>query len=190
VADVTREVEIKLRLETAAAGVERLAAAGFQAVQGRAFESNEVYDTADLRLRAARALLRLRESAGETILTYKGPPEAGPHKSREEIETRVEKADALRAVLARLGYEPVFRYEKYRTTFGRAGEAGHVVLDETPIGVFLELEGEPGWIDRTAAELGSAPQQYITESYGTLYRLECERRGVVPSHMVFGPPQP
>jgi adenylate cyclase class 2 len=60
-----------------------------------------------------------------------------------------------------------------------------VTVDETPVGWFLELEGEPAWIDRTAAELGFEEKQYLTESYGSLYLLHCKQRGIEPSDMVF-----
>jgi adenylate cyclase class 2 len=60
------------------------------------------------------------------------------------------------------------------------------MLDQTPIGDFLELEGSPAWIDRTACALGYSPDDYITASYGALYLARCQARGVEPGHMVFG----
>ena len=62
--------------------------------------------------------------------------------------------DAFTLVLDRLGYQPAFRYEKYRTQLQAAGEPGLITIDETPIGVYLELEGPQDWIDSTAARLG------------------------------------
>ncbi len=180
------EIEIKLAVPSAAEGEERLRRAGFEPLHERAFEANSVFDTAGLELIGSGRLLRLREFRGEALLTYKGPAEAGPHKKRREIETRVEDAGAMQALLESLGYRVVFRYEKYRTAFARAGEGGHACLDETPIGCYLELEGEPVWIDATAAELGFSPADYITLSYGALYREHCRREGVEPGHMVFG----
>lgn len=180
------EVEIKLAVASAAEGLERLRRAGFEPLHERAFEANSVLDTAGLELINTGRLLRLREFRGEALLTYKGPAEAGPHKRRREIETRVEDGGAMQALLESLGYRVVFRYEKYRTAFARAREAGHAYLDETPIGCYLELEGEPEWIDATAAELGFATADYITLSYGALYREHCRREGVEPGHMVFG----
>lgn len=139
-------------------------------------------------MRQARQLLRLREFGGVATLTWKGPPAEGPHKSREEIETAVGSAAALARLWERLGYRPVFRYEKFRTTFRRGGEAGEAVLDETPIGCFLELEGSPGWIDKNAQELGFGADEYIAESYATLYFKHCERTGQPAKDMVFDAP--
>lgn len=185
-AEGAREVEVKLALASAADGLARLAGAGFEVIQPRAFEANTVYDTPARALRAAGQLLRLREFAGRATLTWKGPPEPGPHKSREEIETAVEEPSALHDLWLRLGYEPVFRYEKYRAAFRRPGETGVAVLDETPIGSYLELEGPPEWIDRTAGELGFSASDYITESYAGLQAAWCEARGREFTHMIFG----
>ena len=72
------------------------------------------------------------------------------------------------------------------TEFRRRGSAGIAMLDETPIGVYLELEGSPTWIDRTAHQLGFAEHDYITASYARLYVEWCETRGVSPDNMLFG----
>ncbi|MBV8709904.1 MAG: hypothetical protein JO028_22160 [Acidobacteriaceae bacterium] len=91
----------------------------------------------------------------------------------------------MHQILTSIGFQPSFRYEKYRTEFQADGAAGIVTLDETPIGFFLELEGPGDWIDKTAKDLGFSPESYVLESYGRLYVADCERRGVKPSHMVF-----
>lgn len=183
--NINREIEVKLAAASAGAARASLEQAGFRERAPRAFESNEVFDTPEDDLRLSRRLLRLREFAGDAIVTYKGPPEGGPHKSREEIETRVENAEAFRTMLQRLGYRLVFRYEKYRTAFDRPNEPGHAVLDETPIGVFLELEGPPDWIDRTALELGFTPADYITASYGSLWLAHRAKHNLTEPHMIF-----
>ena len=89
------------------------------------------------------------------------------------------------AVFGGLGFHETFRYEKYRTEFAREGEPGIATLDETPIGVYMELEGPSRWIDRTAKTLGFARGAYITASYGQLYTEWCESRGIKPSNMRF-----
>ncbi|MBI5084309.1 MAG: class IV adenylate cyclase [Acidobacteria bacterium] len=180
-----RETEIKLAIPTAEAGHALLVRAGFSEFHPRAFESNSVYDTPAGDLMRSSRLLRLRDYHGQAILTFKGPPEPGPHKSRPEFETPVQDPEALHLILAALGFQVQFRYEKYRTTFYHLSQPGEAVLDETPIGAFLELEGPPDWIDSTAAQLGFSPSDYILQSYGALYRLHCQNAGIPPTHMVF-----
>jgi adenylate cyclase, class 2 len=107
------------------------------------------------------------------------------HKIRTELETTLQDPAALRQILAALGFRVTFRYEKFRTTLHKPDAPGHVLLDETPIGWFIEIEGPPDWIDSTARDLGFDRAQYVLESYGALYRLHCEKAGVAPSHMVF-----
>jgi len=181
----TLEVEIKLAAASPAEAAGRLCQAGFAPLHERAFEANSVFDTPSLELIHSGRLLRLREFRGEALLTYKGPSAPGPHKTRREIETRVADGAAMQALLEALGYRVVFRYEKYRTAFARPGDAGHAFLDETPIGCYVELEGPPAWIDAVAAQLGYRREDYITLSYGALYREHCRRAGVEPAHMVF-----
>jgi adenylate cyclase class 2 len=90
----------------------------------------------------------------------------------------------MELILARLGLGPVFRYEKFRTEY-KSGQDGTITVDETPIGLYLELEGQPPWIDRIAGELGFSEQQYVTKSYGALYLEYCWERGITPANMVF-----
>jgi adenylate cyclase, class 2 len=180
------EIEIKLRVEGGVrAAADLLAKHGYQARKPRTLQADQLFDLEDNALRESGRLLRLRLAGGASTLTYKGPPMAGPHKSREELETQVEDSDALRSIFLRLGYRPGFRYEKYRTVFQRPGEgSGEIGLDETPIGVFLELEGPADWIDRTAQRLGFSSADYITTSYGSLYREYLKLHGG-PADMVF-----
>lgn len=185
--DPTREVEVKLRVEDPRETAALLFEHGFRVIHERAFESNVLFDTPERALRAERRLLRVREFGGVATFTYKGTPETGRHKSREELETDVADGEILRQMLDRLGYLPFFRYEKYRTVYQQPGEvAGLAVLDETPIGCWMELEGAPEWIDANAAQLGYSQAQYITESYGALWLSYCREHDIGSRDMVFG----
>jgi adenylate cyclase class 2 len=84
-----------------------------------------------------------------------------------------------------LGYQPSLRYEKYRTEFSREEEPGHVVVDETPIGTFIELEGPPRWIDKTARLLGFSRDDYILLSYGRLFEQWCAAHEIESRNMSF-----
>jgi adenylate cyclase, class 2 len=164
-----REIEIKIRLNGVLEGQRLLRRAGFRVAKKRVFEQNDLFDTSERALRGAGIALRLRTAGTRHVLTFKGPQQAGRHKSREELETVLADREAFEHILARLGYGPVFRYEKYRTEFRKAGGAGTAMLDETPAGVFLELEGPPEWIDGAARSLGFGDADYITASYADIH---------------------
>jgi adenylate cyclase, class 2 len=180
------ETEVKIPVPNSAAVLEQLDRVGLTLTAPRQFESNTLYDSSDGRLRQAGMILRLRESGDQLVITWKGPEEPGKHKSRPELETTVGSLDVMRKILCHLGFEPVFRYEKYRREFSAGkSSSGVVTLDETPIGNFLELEGPGDWIDEMARLLRFSPDDYLLESYGRLYRKFCERQGVEPRDMVF-----
>jgi len=181
----TQETEIKLMAPNVAAARRLLRQAGFRVSRRRVFEANTVYDTPAESLRQANHLLRVRETAGADTFTFKGAPLPGKHKSREELEITVSSAATCGAMIERIGFQAAFRYEKYRTEFRLPGTAGMATLDETPIGIYMELEGTPRWIDRMARRLGFSESDYITASYGRLYLDWCAARKIAPTHMVF-----
>lgn len=179
------EREIKLRVPGAKETRRLLRGAGFVVAHRRVFEANLVLDSAGTELRQSGRLLRLRQAGGVVTVTFKGQSLKGRHKVRPEFEVTVSGFEEAAAIFAGLGFEPMFRYEKYRTEFRRPDAVGLAMLDETPIGTFLELEGAAHWIDATARELGFRPRDYVTASYGALYLDYCRERQVAPTNMVF-----
>ena len=180
-----REIEIKLKLESAEQGRSLLRRAGFHVIRRRVHESNVVLDNAAGSLRQQGVALRLRQAGRRASLTFKGPAADGKYKSRQELETGLMDFAVGKEILEKLGFRSVFRYEKYRTQYQSSNPSGVVMLDETPIGVFLELEGEPGWIDRTAGLLGFSEEHYITATYAELYSAFRSPRDRPSGDMVF-----
>jgi adenylate cyclase class 2 len=170
-----REVEVKFKIADIRALTAGLEASGFHLVTARTHEMNTLYDRPGQPLRRRGALLRVRQYGSKWILTFKDKSQIQPgrHKSRREIETRVENGASLGQILEVLGFKPGFAYEKYRSEW--TDGTGHVVIDETPIGNFAEIEGPPHWIDAVAGKLGIARKQYITQSYAELF-LEWKRQ--------------
>jgi adenylate cyclase class 2 len=182
----TQETEIKLAYPDVDTARKLLRSAGFRIFKRRVFEVNTVYDTPRLALRTASTLLRVRRAGPLATITYKGRPAVSRYKSREELEVEVSDPRIMGTILVRLGFHPAFRYEKYRTELRQPGLRGIATIDETPIGVYVELEGTPAWIDRAARRLGFAPRDYVNLSYAQLYLEWCRRRRIRPSDMVFG----
>jgi adenylate cyclase class 2 len=185
-----REVEIKLRVPSAPSARHLLRRAGFRVLRRRVLEDNAVLDTPGLALRRSGAVLRIRKAGRRATLTCKGQATPGKYKSRQEIELEISSAPAALLAFEKLGFKRAFRYQKYRTEYTRPGARGVVMLDETPIGCFLEIEGKPVWIDWTARNLGFAEADYITASYGGLYLEFCKARGIRPGDMVFASEMP
>ena len=186
-----QETEIKLAIREPKEIRQRLRELRFRPIQARHFESNYLFDFPDQRLRKSRCLIRLRFAGDQGLLTYKGAPlRSRDYKIRREIETRVEDGHRLREILLHLGLGEVFCYEKFRTLYVPRGkrevaDAPQLVIDETPIGNYLELEGPQHWIDEVARQLGYTRRDYITESYAALYRKNCQLAGKAPGNMIF-----
>jgi len=187
--DAMQAAEIELKFCVADVGALRSAAnrLGFRLVTDRTFESNTLYDTPDRKLFVRRQILRVRQYGARWTVTHKRQADGGDsdlrYKTRIETESQVEDGAAMAEIFKQLGYGPVFRYEKFRTELELT--EGHLVLDETPIGVWAELEGPPEWIDAMLAGLEIAPELLSTQSYGKLFLSWKQETGSSAENMTF-----
>lgn len=184
------EIELKFPVDSLSDFERKLAMAGFVVETPRTFEQNTLYDTPGRELKAKGELLRVRQYGERWVVTHKRHPDdedvASPYKVRIETESEVADGPALAEMFTRLGYGPAFRYEKYRSEYTHAEAPGaHLVVDETPIGNFAELEGPTEWIDRTLAQLGVDVGTCLTESYGKLFLAWKERTGSEATGLTF-----
>lgn len=177
------EIEIKFRVADLSALNRRLRKAGFRLVTRRTHEMNTLYDLPDQPLRKRGELLRLRKYGPEWLLTHKAKGNAGRHKTRVETETKVADGAKMEAILRALGFAPTFRYEKFRAEWSDG--KGHVVVDETPIGNFGEIEGPSRWIDQTAQALQIARSDYLTKTYTELFLEWKKQTGSPAQEMTF-----
>jgi adenylate cyclase class 2 len=177
------EREVKLRFASAEAARCAVLAAGAIPLLGRRLQEDTLLDTADEMLRRRRSALRLRRENGSTRLTFKGPVQPDIMKVREEVETVVGDGDVLFRVFEELGLHVWFRYEKYREEFSHQDVI--VAVDETPVGVFVEIEGSEEGITEMTVALGRTPDDYIRQSYYSLFLEHREQSGVVGRDMVF-----
>jgi adenylate cyclase, class 2 len=179
----TIEREIKLRFGSADEARAAILACGATPLLGRRLQEDSLLDTDDEELRRRRCVLRVRVENGKSRLTFKGPVQPGLMKVREELETVVGDGEILLRVLRELGLHVWFRYEKYREEF--AHEDVIVAIDETPVGIFVEIEGSEQGIATMADALGRPQSDYIQDSYRGLFLRHREEFGLVGSDMVF-----
>jgi adenylate cyclase class 2 len=184
------EIEVKLRFDS----VEPLTRAGIVLTieTARHFEDNLLLDTVDEQLRQKMAVLRVRQSGETGSLTYKEKAAANApntqFKQRLEIETALDEPANALAIFERLGFHGWFRYQKYRTVFRASLPSGanlYVMFDETPIGNFIELEGEEEAIAESVKLLGVGRENYVLESYIALQAAHCQRQGKPFEDMTF-----
>jgi adenylate cyclase class 2 len=184
------EIELKVPVASLPNFERQLQAAGFQLETPRTFEQNTLYDTPERSLKARGEILRVRQYGHRQIVTHKRHPDdedpASIYKVRIETETEVAEGAALAEIFTRLGYGPAFRYEKFRSEYTYPDAPGaHLVLDETPIGNFAELEGPTDWIDQMLVMLEIDPGTCITQSYGKLFLAWKDRTGSPANNLTF-----
>ena len=195
-------IEREVKLAFASADAARAAVAGLGAAPRRArrLQDDRLLDMADGRLRTARSTLRVRiespaaaaedgggatsgTAAATAAVTFKGPPQPDVMKVREERETAVADGEAMLAVLEASGFEVIWRYQKYRQEFDCGGAI--VAIDETPAGVYVELEGDEASVTALALALERGTEDYINASYRGLWEDYCGARGRPVDDMVF-----
>lgn len=178
------EVEVKIPCEEHELARAALRGAGATLSAPLHFESNDLYDDSEKRLSSQGRTVRLRRADGRAILTYKGPARfQGGIKVREERETEVADPGEAEGILAGLGFERRFRYEKKREEWRHDGCA--IALDETPIGRFIEIEGEPPAIRRIVNLLSLDFTTALPYSYARLYADRRREEPSLPADMVF-----
>lgn len=177
--ETTQETEAKFYVQDLDRIRSRLHELDAQLIQPRVLETNIRFDLPDASLRSERRVLRLRRDT-EARLTYKDPSQNEQGAlSRREIEFTVEDFDKAKHFLEALGYEPIFYYEKYRTTYKlpAANDSVHIMLDELPYGNFVEIEGESVEnIQSIANELTLKWDKAIAKSYNALFERLCNMR--------------
>jgi adenylate cyclase class 2 len=186
-APTTIEREVKLVFASADDARAAILATGASPLHGRRLQEDCLLDDENETLRRRRCVLRIRAEAGKSRVTYKGPVQpAAAVKTREELETVVGDGTVLQQVLEELGLHVWFRYQKYREEF--ALEDVVLAVDETPVGVFVEIEGSEAGISAAAQAIGHGPEDYLLDSYRALYLKRRESFGLEGPDMLFDEP--
>ncbi len=179
----TLEREIKLRYDSVESARAAVLAAGATPLLGRRLQEDALLDTEDESLRRRRCVLRVRLENGKSRITFKGPVQPSVMKLRDEFETIIGDGVLVLRIFEELGFHVWFRYEKYREEFSH--EEVTVAIDETPVGVFVEIEGSEQGISTMARALGRRPDDYVLDSYRGLFLKYREQYGLDGTNMVF-----
>ncbi len=162
------EIEVKFPVQDLQTIETRLLEMKARLLRPRVHEVNLRFDTSLGDLKRQDQVLRLRQG-DDFRLAFKGPTDAKSGVAeREEIEFAVADFDDARKFLEALGFRVVVIYEKYRTAF-QLGEA-EILLDETPIGNFIEIEApSQEQIRAIARQMGLDWGNRLTDSYLALF---------------------
>lgn len=170
------EVEVKVRADHDDVR-DRLGELGAESL-GAVTQVDTYYDAPHREFVETDEALRVRRETPEgseefSELTYKGPLVEEESKTRREIETVVEDAEATDAILDALGFDPAATVRKDRERFA-VGDFT-VTLDSVEgLGDFVEVETEAGEGEVEAArerayeilrDLGLDPDEQIRTSY-------------------------
>ncbi len=168
----------------------RLAGAGGRFLR-RVLEINRIFDSPGRDLLSRGCGLRIRAyrqvegDPAPATLTYKGPRQAGPLKSRREIETGLDDPAAAAGILAALGFVEAVSFQKRRASWVLGNCT--VELDEVPyLGHFIEIEGpdEPSVL-ATGDALGLAGIPVEPRSYVALLAEWCRQHDRPPVGIAF-----
>jgi adenylate cyclase, class 2 len=180
------EIEVKFKIADPEEFSRRLAKAGAKLIKS-GFERNIKYDR-NGELHKKKELLRLRDYAGEADITHKRKTKAeAGHKGfkvREETVVNIESFERGKKLLEMLGYEKDWIYEKKQQVWVLDGI--EVFVDELPqIGNFIEIEGSPEEIRKTAAKLGLHMKDASSSNYGEEYESYRKKNGLPFGDLVF-----
>ena len=189
-----QEIEAKFYVQDLKRIESRIRELDARLIQPRVLETNLRFDLPDGGLHSKGQVLRLRQDT-EAKLTYKGASKSAQGiVDRTEIEFVVEDFDKAKSLLEALGYQEIFQYNKYRTTYElqtsevlKTSEVSvHIMLDELPYGNFVEIEGvDTATIHATANKLNLDMQAATSQSYSALFEKVRRALGLTFTDLTF-----
>jgi adenylate cyclase class 2 len=140
------EIEVKYLAPNRPALEGKLSALGARQLEEHQ-EADHYFNAPDRDFRKTDEAFRIRRIGAKNFVTYKGPRQEGPTKTRPEIEVPLAEGDAVANDLARLlghlGYRPVAIVRKSRRVYDleREGFDVHISLDDVDqVGAYAEVE--------------------------------------------------
>jgi adenylate cyclase class IV len=161
------------------------------------FEDDRLFDFEDNRLSKSGSIFRLRAAypyipdkneidikGVNYRFTWKSPAEGeAGFKVMNEIELIVEGRQPVYEFIRSFALEEVFQYQKYREIYHL--ESVEVLIDYTPMGYVMEIEGERTEIDKLAGFFGFTRQDYNNMDYYCLWQDYRAKEGIQSKDMIF-----
>jgi predicted adenylyl cyclase CyaB len=180
-AESSVERELKFPVEGLEEMRERLVELQAERLGPASFEDNWIFDR-NGELERRGCILRLRADGRGARITFKGPRRfEGAVKVRVEHELAIDQHEEARALFESLGFGAVRRYQKVREEWRLGGVV--VALDHTPIGDYVEFEGDRAHV--LARRCGLELEQAEKRSYLRLYDDYLREHPGAPPEMVF-----
>lgn len=182
------EIECKIKVDSHKDVLAQLGEIGAEFV-GSFLLRDAYFDFAGHELRGGDRGLRIRRQMGpdgeKVIVTYKGPREDNPFKSRQEIETSVGEFEFMSKILLALGMKTNIVIEKKRDIWHYGG--CEVCLDELPLlGTFVEVEGENAdKISAVLQALSLSGLKHIDDGYARLVSDKLDDLGIQDKEVIF-----
>jgi adenylate cyclase class 2 len=176
-----REIEIKFKIDKPTA-IRKILKNQKAKFIGRVFEKAIQFDTSSKNLKKHGKFLRVR-SGFKNTLTFKRKIDNKKFKEREEIELEISEPEKMKEILEKLGFTKMLIMEKYREKWNLAGT--EIDIDKLPFGTFIEIEGKPKLIQKTAKILGLDLKDGITATYWGLWRKFAKKKGIKDENITF-----
>ena len=127
------------------------------------------------------------EEDGRTTLTVKVKlNEKTNFFKRREMETGIDAVEQVMAMMPFLGFTKKISWEKKRQSFlMRTTDNIKLFLDETPMGWFLEIEGDEKNIEAAIAKLGLQESKRINKAYLGLWEEYKKINNIAKEDMMF-----
>ena len=175
-----REIELKSVVDDFHARRQRVVERGGALVYEGRLEDRR-YDTAEASLAARDEVLRVRtywrEGEPDTTLEWKGPKsiEAG-YRVRDEYSVMAGSREMLELILSRLGYRVTKAIDRHIVQFELEGAV--VRFERYPrMDDLVEVEGDPGAIERAVVALGMPREGFNSDGLATFARRYEQRTG-------------
>lgn len=148
----------------------------------KTFERTVRFDTPAKKLEKNGLFLRTR-TGFKNVITLKQKVDNKKFREREEIEFEISEPEKMKTILEKLGFTKIKIMEKYREKWELKNT--EIVIDNLPMGNFIEIEGEEKDIKKVVKILELDFKNGIISTYWDLWNEFCKKEGIKNKNIVF-----